>query len=82
MPCSIVNDRIGLHLESTTNDFALFIGDRKEEGAQAVWRSALQNPDLSQHELSAMLRRNKKKRQPAFRMDKLLADSRELLANN
>ncbi|MCM2343812.1 MAG: hypothetical protein NDJ24_04550 [Alphaproteobacteria bacterium] len=59
MGCSIINDTIHLHVESTRQDMDVLLPSRP--GAQAKTKitagSALQNPDLSKMSLSAMLRR-------------------------
>lgn len=59
MGCSIINDTIHLHVESTRQDMDVLLPSRPaaQPKAKITAGSALQNPDLSKMSLSAMLRR-------------------------
>ena len=58
MACSIVSEKVKMHLETTQTDFSLSLGHRAANTAEtAGWRSALQNPELSRLRLDSILRR-------------------------
>lgn len=56
MSCSIIGDRVRLHLEHSATTLSMLAGAAPLTGSVNRWRSALQNPELNQCAVDNLLR--------------------------
>lgn len=63
MGCSVINDKIHMKIGTTRTGFNIWLGRNiagEQNRASSPFRSALQSPELSQAELAALLRAQRK----------------------